>query len=113
MVLNLTLVLPDGLLKLVVLLVKLVDVVEELHILFLCFDECCHDFIDVVDACCLHDGLKGLLNNLSIADVLIKQTLLFYILVNHRVDTDLQNFNRVRELLSPTLSLLRLHCTTQ
>ena len=62
----------DGLLQLIILLVKLVDVVEQLHNLFFRLDESSDNLIDVVDAGSLHDSFEGFLDDLSIADVLVE-----------------------------------------
>ena len=106
-------VLAIRLFQLVVLLVKLVDIIEKLHVLLLCLDEGRDDLVNVVDSCRFHYCLKGLLNDLCIANVLVEQALLFHILVDDRVNANLQNFNRVCKLLLRTLALIGLVRATQ
>ena len=70
--LNLRIIVAIGFFELIVLLIELVDVVEELDVLLLSFDESSDNFVDVVDTSGFHDCLKGFLNNLGIAHILIK-----------------------------------------
>ena len=110
--LDLGVVVAIGLLKLITLLVQLVHVVEKLNVLFLSLDESSNDFVNIVDSSSLHDRLKGLLNDLSIPHILVKQALLLNVLVDDRVEADDQDLNRVGILLLPPwpclVSIVRL-----
>ena len=65
----------------IVLLIELIYVVEQLNVLLFSFDEGGDDLVDVVDTGCLHDCLEGLLDDLSVAHVLVKQPFFLDILV--------------------------------
>ena len=80
---NLLIVVAIRLIQLIIFLIQLVYIVEELHVLFLRFNESSNDFIDVVDASGFHDSLKRLLDNLSIAYVLIKKSLFLQVLIHY------------------------------
>ena len=82
-VLDLLVMVPVGLLQLIVLLVKLIHIVEELHVLLFSLNECSDDLINIVDTSGLHDGLKSLLDDLGVPHILIKQALLLDIFVHH------------------------------
>jgi hypothetical protein len=82
-VVDLLVILPIGLLKLVVFLVQLVHIVEKLHILLLGLDKCCDNFLNAADSCRLHDRLKCLLNDFGVANILVQQPFLFDVFVHH------------------------------
>ena len=91
----------------------MIDIVEELNVLFFCLDERSDDFVDIIDSCCFHNCLKSFLNDLSVAHVLVKQALFLDVLVNGGIYTNLENLNRVSEFLLCALTLLSFHCATQ
>lgn len=110
---DLGVVVAIGFLELIVLLVQLVHVVEELYVLLLRLDESCHDFINVSDSSRFHNRLECLLDDLSVADILVQKALLLDVLRHDRVQADHQDFDWVCELLLAALRLVVLHCATQ
>lgn len=71
--------------KFICLLIQLVHVSKKTVILLLRLDERCHDLVDVRYPSRVLDGFKCFFNDAGIADVLVKELLLFCVLALYLV----------------------------
>ena len=90
-------------------LVQQVDIIIQTGILLFCLDKCSDYFLYVLNASCILNLVKCILNNFSIAHVLIKQLLFLFVGLHDLVQTQFQNSNWIRKLcLLTTWTTLRV-----
>ena len=87
------------------LTVENVDIVEEGDVLLLSLDECGDDFVDGGDTSGLLDLLEGILNDLDVSGVHIHEVLLFFVVVDDLIETDLEKDGWVSEVSDSVLAL--------
>ena len=85
--------------------IKHVHVVEKRDVLLFSFDECGDDFIDGGDTSGLLDLLEGILDDLDVSGVHIHEVLLFFVVVDDLIETDLEKDGWVSEVSDGVLAL--------